>query len=47
MAKKKNLKPSKLTKKDKEEVDGLNMPFEEVMKILANPPKESPPITKK
>jgi hypothetical protein len=32
--------PIKTTTKDKEVMDGLNMPFEEVMKRLANPPKE-------
>jgi len=27
-------------KEDKQVIDGLNMPFDEVMKILANPVKE-------
>ncbi|RKR83480.1 hypothetical protein BDD43_3689 [Mucilaginibacter gracilis] len=40
MAKKKAKAVSPPTPKEKQEIDGLNMPFEEVMKILANPPKD-------
>ena len=40
MARKKTSKQKSKPAEEKEVMDGLNMPFEEVMKILANPPQQ-------